>query len=224
MIANDLKALVKKYISIVDFLGQIDGGIPPPTVYVTRCGITFGLYNRDKHRDPWKALVDIELHCGTKLDIKDLVVFNVLNIGFWKGPSYSKSTKTGIDEVFQLSTLDIKDSISYEMFLACCIALDESRRNRDLIEQLDSELTRNYVIKLIALIDKLEPLFIAKLFTEDIKRFMSCIEFGRSIELSTFIMKSFAQKIPLNEAMFKTILSIFKQEMAKQRTNSMFMH
>lgn len=224
MIANDLKALVKKYISIVDFLGQIDSGIPPPTVYVTRCGITFGLYNRDTHRDPWKALVDIELHCGTKLDIKDLVVFNVLNIGFWKGPSYSKSAKTGIDEVFQLSTLDIKDSISYEMFLACCIALDESRRNRDLIEQLDSELTRNYVIKLITLIDKLEPLFIAKLFTEDTKRFMSCIEYSGSIELPTFIMKSFEQKIPLNEAMFKTILSIFKQEMAKQRTNSMFMH
>ena len=224
MVNDDLKALVKKYISIVGFLDQIDSGIPPPTVYVTRCGITFGLYNRDKHRDPWKALVDIELQCGTKLDIRDLAVFNILNIGFWKGPSYSKSTKTGVEEVFQLSALDIRDGISYEMFLACCIALDESRRNRDLIEQLDSELTRNYAIKLIALIDKLEPLFIAKLFTEDTKRFMSCIEFSGSIELPTFIMKSFAQKIPLNEAMFKTILSIFKQEMTKQRTNSMFMH
>ena len=224
MVNDDLKALVKEYISIVSFLDQIDSGIPPPTVYVTRRGITFGLYNRDKHRDPWKALVDIELHCGTKLGVKDLVVFNILNIGFWKGPSYSKSTKTGVEEVFQLSTLDIRDSISYEMFLACCIALDESRRNRDFIEQLDSELTRNYVIKLIALIDKLEPLFIAKLFTEDTTRFMSCIEFSRSIELPSFIMKSFAQQIPLNEVMFKTILSIFRKEMTKQRTNSMFMH
>lgn len=80
------------------------------------------------------------------------------------------------------------------------------------------------MIKLIALIDKLEPLFIAKLFTEDINRFMSCIEFSGSIELPTFIMKSFAQKINLNEAMFKTISTIFKQEMAKQRTNPMFMH
>ena len=224
MVADDLKALIKKYISIVDFLNQIDGGIPPPTVCVTRCGITFGLYNRDKHRDPWKALVDIELQCGTKLETKDLTVFNILNVGFWKDPSYSKSKNAGVEEVFQLSTLDIRDSISYEMFLACCIALDESRRNRDIIEQLDSELTRNYVIKLIALIDKLEPLFIAKLFTEDTTRFMSCIEFSRSIELPAFIMKSFAQKIPLNEAMFKTILSIFRKEMTKQRTNSMFMH
>lgn len=230
MVVDDVKSLIKKYISIVDFLNQIDGGIPPPTIYVMRCGIRIDLYNKDNHRDPWKTLVDIELQCGTKLDIKDLAVFNVLNIGFWKGPSYSKSTKIGvdevigIDEVFQLSTLDIRDSISYEMFLACCIALDESRRNRDLIEQLDSERTRNYAIKLIALIDKLEPLFIAKLFTEDTKRFMSCIEFSGSIELPTFIMKSFAQKIHLNEAMFKTILSIFKQEMTKQRTNSMFMH
>ena len=225
MVNDDLKALVKKYISIVSFLYQIDSGIPPPTVYVTRCGITFGLYNKDKHRDPWKALIDVELHCGTKLDIKDLAVFNVLNIGFWKCPSYNKSAKkTVVDEVFQLSTSDIKDSISYEMFLACCIALDESRRNSDFIELLDSELTRNYVIKLIALIDKLKPLFIAKLFTEDTKMFMSCIEYSSSIELPSFIMKSFAQKIPLNEAMFKTILSIFKQEMEKQRTNSMFMH
>ena len=218
MVVDDLKALIKKYISIVDFLNQIDGGIPPPTFCVTRCGITFGLYNKDNHRDPWKTLVDIELQCGTKLDIKDLAVFNVLNIGFWKCLSY---TKIGVDEVFQLSTLDIRDSISYEMFLACCIALDESRGNDDY---LDGAMTRSYVIELIALIDKLKPLFIAKLFTEDTKRFMSCIEYSRSIELPTFIVKSFIQKIPLNKAMFRTILSIFKQEMAKQRTNSMFMH
>ena len=218
MVNDDLKALVKKYISIVGFLDQIDGGIPPPTIYVMRGGIRIDLYNKDNHRDPWKTLVDIELKCGTKLDIKDLAVFNVLNIGFWKCPSY---TKIGVDEVFQLSTLDIKDSISYEMFLACCIALDESRRNDDY---LDGSMTRSYAIELIALIDKLKPLFIAKLFTEDTKRFMSCIEYSRSIELSTFIAKSFAQKIPLNEAMFKTILSIFRKEMTKQRTNSMFMH
>ena len=218
MVVDDIKSLVKKYISIVDFLGQIDSGIPPPTIYVMRYGMRIDLYNKDNHRDPWKTLVDIELKCGTKLDIKDLAVFNVLNIGFWKCPSY---TKIGVDEVFQLSALDIKDSISYEMFLACCIALDESRRNDDY---LDGAMTRSYAIELIALIDKLKPLFIAKLFTEDTKRFMSCIEFSRSIELPTFIMKSFAQKIHLNEAMFKTILSIFKQEMAKQRTNSMFMH
>lgn len=224
MVADDLKALIKKYISIVDFLNQIDGGIPPPTIYVTRCGITFGLYNRDKHRDPWKTLVDIELQCGTKLETKDLTVFNILNIGFWKDPSYNKSKNAGVEEVFQLSESYIEDSISYEMFLACCIALDESKRNNDFIELLDSELTRNYVIKLIALIDKLKPLFIAKLFTEDTKRFMSCIEYSSSIELPTFIVKSFIQKIPLNKAMFRTILSIFKQEMAKQRTNSMFMH
>lgn len=224
MVVDDVKALIKKYISIVDFLNQIDGGIPPPTVYVTRCGITFGLYNRDKHRDPWKALVDIELQCGTKLETKDLTVFNILNIGFWKDPSYNKSKNAGVEEVFQLSESYIEDSISYEMFLACCIALDESKRNNNFIELLDSELTRNYVIKLIALIDKLKPLFIAKLFTEDTKRFMSCIEYSSSIELPTFIVKSFIQKIPLNKAMFRTILSIFKQEMAKQRTNSMFMH
>ena len=218
MVNDDLKALVKKYISIVSFLDQIDGGIPPPTIYVMRCGIRIDLYNKNNHRDPWKTLVDIELQCGTKLGVKDLVVFNVLNIGFWKCPSY---TKIGVDEVFQLSTLDIKDSISYEMFLACCIALDESRRNDDY---LDGAMTRSYAIELIALIDKLKPLFIAKLFTEDTKRFMSCIEYSRSIELSTFIAKSFAQKIHLNEAMFKTILSIFRKEMTKQRTNSMFMH
>ena len=218
MVVDDIKSLVKKYISIVDFLDQIDGGIPPPTIYVMRVGIRIDLYNKDNHRDPWKTLVDIELKCGTKLDIKDLAVFNVLNIGFWKCPSY---TKIGVDEVFQLSTLDIKDSISYEMFLACCIALDESRRNDDY---LDGAMTRSYAIELIALIDKLKPLFIAKLFTEDTKRFMSCIEYSRSIELSTFIAKSFAQKIHLNEAMFKTILSIFRKEMTKQRTNSMFMH
>ena len=224
MVVDDVKALIKKYISIVDFLNQIDGGIPPPTVYATRCGITFGFYNRDKHRDPWKALVDIELQCGTKLETKDLTVFNILNVGFWKDPSYSKSKNAGVEEVFKLSESYIEDSISYEMFLACCIALDESKRNNDFIELLDSELTRNYVIKLIALIDKLKPLFIAKLFTEDTKRFMSCIEYSSSIELPTFIVKSFIQKIPLNKAMFRTILSIFKQEMAKQRTNSMFMH
>ena len=218
MVIDDVKSLVKKYISIVDFLNQIDGGIPPPTIYVMRCGIRIDLYNKDNHRDPWKTLVDIELKCGTKLDIKDLAVFNVLNIGFWKCPSY---TEIGVDEVFQLSALDIKDSISYEMFLACCIALDESRRNDDY---LDGAMTRSYAIELIALIDKLKPLFIAKLFTEDTKRFMSCIEYSRSIELSTFIAKSFAQKIHLNEAMFKTILSIFRKEMTKQRTNSMFMH
>ena len=218
MVVDDIKSLVKKYISIVDFLDQIDGGIPPPTIYVMQVGIRIDLYNKDNHRDPWKTLVDIELKCGTKLDIKDLAVFNVLNIGFWKCPSY---TKIGVDEVFQLSALDIKDSISYEMFLACCIALDESRRNDDY---LDGAMTRSYAIELIALIDKLKPLFIAKLFTEDTKRFMSCIEYSRSIELSTFIAKSFAQKIHLNEAMFKTILSIFRKEMTKQRTNSMFMH
>lgn len=218
MVVDDIKSLVKKYISIVDFLDQIDGGIPPPTIYVMRVGIRIDLYNKDNRRDPWKTLVDIELKCGTKLDIKDLAVFNVLNIGFWKCPSY---TKIGVDEVFQLNTLDIKDSISYEMFLACCIALDESRRNDDY---LDGAMTRSYAIELIALIDKLKPLFIAKLFTEDTKRFMSCIEYSRSIELSTFIAKSFAQKIHLNEAMFKTILSIFRKEMTKQRINSMFMH
>ena len=189
-----------------------------------RCGIRIDLYNKDNHRDPWKTLVDIELQCGTKLDIKDLTVFNILNVGFWKDPSYSKSKNAGVEEVFKLSESYIEDSISYEMFLACCIALNESKRNDDFIELLDSELTRNYVIKLIALIDKRKQLFIAKLFTEDTKRFMSCIEYSRSIELSTFIAKSFEQKIHLNEAMFKTISSIFKQEMAKQRTNSMFMH
>ena len=178
MVVDDVKALVKKYISIVGFLDQIDSGIPPPTVYVTRCGITFGLYNRDKHRDPWKALVDIELQCGTKLDIKDLAVFNILNVGFWKDPSHNKSKNAGVKEVFQLSESYIEDSISYEMFLACCIALNESKRNDAFIKLLDSELTRNYVIKLIALIDKLKPLFIAKLFTEDTKRFMSCIEYS----------------------------------------------
>ena len=224
MIVDDVKALVKKYISIVGFLNQIDRGIPPPTVYVMRCGIRIDLYNKDNHRDPWKTLVDIELQCGTKLDIKDLTVFNILNVGFWKDPSYSKSKNAGIEEVFQLSESYIEDSISYEMFLACCIALDESKRNNDFIELLDSELTRNYVIKLIALIDKLKPLFIAKLFTGNTKRFMSCIEYSRSIERPTFIAKSFKQKISLNESMFKTISSIFKQEMEKQRTNSMFMH
>lgn len=218
MVIDDVKSLIKKYISIVDFLNQIDGGIPPPTIYVMRCGIRIDLYNKDNHRDPWKTLVDIELQCGTKLDIRDLAVFNVLNIGFWKCPSY---TKIGVDEVFQLSTLDIKDSISYEMFLACCIALDEAKRNDDY---LDGAMARSYVIELIALIDKLEPLFIAKLFTEDTTRFMSCIEYSNSIELSTFIMKSFIQKIPLNKAVFRTILSIFKQEMARQRLSSMFMH
>ena len=224
MVVDDVKALVKKYISIIGLLDQIDGGIPPPTAYITRCGITFGLYNRDKHRDPWKTLVDIELQCGTKLETKDLTVFNILNVGFWKDPSYSKIKNACVEEVFQLSESYIEDSISYEMFLACCIALNESKINDDFIKLLDSELTRNHVIKLVALIDKLKPLFIAKLFTEDTKRFMSCIEYSRSIELSTFIAKSFKQKISLNEAMFKTILSIFKQEMEKQRTNSMFMH
>lgn len=224
MVNDDIKALVKKYISIVGFLDQIDSGIPPPTVYVTRCGITFGLYNRDKYRDPWKTLVDIELQCGTKLEPKDLTVFNILNVGFWKDPSYSKSKNAGVEEVFQLSESYIEDSISYEMFLACCIALNESKRNDDFIELLDSELTRNYVIKLIALIDKLKPLFIAKLFTGNTKRFMSCIEYSRSIEMSAFIEKSFKQKISLNEAMFNTILSIFMKDMTKQRTNSMFMH
>ena len=224
MIVDDVKALVKKYISIIGLLDQIEGGIPPPTVYITRCGITFGLYNRDKHRDPWKTLVDIELQCGTKLETKDLTMFNILNVGFWKDPSYSKSKNAGVEEVFQLSESYIEDSISYEMFLACCIALDEAKRNDDFIKLLDSELTRKYVIELIALIDKFKPLFIAKLFTSNAKRFMSCIEYSNSIELSTFIMKSFIQKIPLNKAMFRKILSIFKQEMAKQRTNSMFMH
>ena len=180
MVADDLKALIKKYISIVDFLNQIDGGIPPPTIYVTRCGITFGLYNRDKHRDPWKTLVDIELQCGTKLETKDLTVFNILNVGFWKDPSYSKSKNTGVEEVFQLSESYIEDSISYEMFLACCIALDESRGNDDY---LDGAMTRSYVIELIALIDKLKPLFIAKLFTEDTTRFMSCIECIQSYKI-----------------------------------------
>ena len=61
--------------------------------------------------------------------------------------------------------------------------LDESKRNNDFIELLDSELTRNYVIKLIALIDKLKPLFIAKLFTEDTTRFMSCIECIQSYKI-----------------------------------------
>lgn len=218
MVVDDIKSLIKKYISIVDFLNQIDGGIPPPTIYVMRYGIRTDLYNKDNHRDPWKTLVDIELQCGTKLDIRDLAVFNILNIGFWKYPSY---TKTGIDEVFQLSASDIRDSISYEMFLACCISLDEAKRNDDY---LDGAMARSYVIEQIALIDKLEPLFIAKLFTEDTTRFMSCIEYSNSIELSTFIMKSFIQKIPLNKAMFRTILSIFKQEMARQRLSSMFMH
>lgn len=222
MVIDDAKELVKKYISIVGFLDQIDGGIPPPTFSVTCCGINFGL---DKHRDSWKALVDIELQCGTKLEIKDLAVFNILNIGFWKEPSCIESKKIGVDEVFQLSTPDIEDSISYEMFLACCIALDMSkRRNGVFVDYLSGAMTRSYLIELIALIDKLKPLFIAKLFTEDIKRFMSCIEYSRSIELPTFIMKSFMQKISLNKAIFKTILPIFRKEMARQRISSMFMH
>ena len=129
MVVDDVKALVKKYISIIGLLDQIDGGIPPPTAYITRCGITFGLYNRDKHRDPWKTLVDIELQCGTKLETKDLTVFNILNVGFWKDPSHNKSKNAGVEEVFQLSESYIEDSISYEMFLACCIALNESKIN-----------------------------------------------------------------------------------------------
>ena len=61
MVNDDLKALVKKYISIVGFLDQIDSGIPPPTVYVTRCGITFGLY---KIQNLWTILNSCKQICN----------------------------------------------------------------------------------------------------------------------------------------------------------------
>jgi len=223
MVYDDAKALVQKYISIADFLYKVNGTLEVPTIGANHCGIDISLYNGDKHCDPWKALIDIELQCGVKLEIKDLVAFNVMNVGFWKESSYSQQTE--IEEVFSINSSIVEQSISYELFLACCIALCESKaRNTIWFDHFDGSKVRHYAMEQIALMDKLKPTFFAKLFTEDVKRFMSCIEYSKSIELPTFIVKSFMQKIPLNKTMFRTIVSLFKQEMAMQRLNSMFMN
>ena len=218
MVYDDARELVEKYTAIVGYLACIDG-TKMPTTAVSWGKSVFDLYNGDKPRDPWKALVDIELHYGVKLGIEDLAVFNILNVGFW-------NNNLGMaNEVFSIDTSSIESCISYKMFLACCMALSKSYQRESLwTSHPYVSVTRRYAIDKIAFIDKLKPLFLAKLFTEDIKRFMACIELSKSIELPTFIVRSFMKKTPLNKTMFRTVVSLFKQEMAHQRMKSMFMN
>jgi len=223
MVVDDVDKLIEDYSRIVGFLRAVDGEqeLPTPIVKVSVNSIKdIQLYNGCLERDIWQTLVDIELKCGEHLEARDLVVFNIINSGFWK-MSQAK-------DVFCLDKKAFFESISYEMFLACCIALKSSRYDYSYSSWLMSECSRsgtaNYVFEVLARIDKEQPLFLAKLFTSSIEKFMSCVDYSESPALPVFICKSFMQKTPLNKTLFRRVTSLFKQEMSKQYKRDMFMH
>lgn len=221
MIVDDVDKLVEDYSRIVGFLRTVDGEqeLPVPTVKVSVNSIEdIQLYNGHLERDIWQTLVDIELKCGEHLEARDLVVFSIINSGFWK-MSQAK-------DVFCLDKKAFFESISYELFLACCIALKSSRYDYSGSWRFGhiGNGTANYVFEMLARIDKEQPLFLAKLFTSSIEKFMSCVDYSESPTLPVFICKSFMQKTVLNKTLFRRVTSLFKQEMSKQHKRDMFMH
>lgn len=221
MVVDDVDKLIEDYSRIVGFLRVVDGEqeLPALMVKVSVNSIEdIQLYNGRLERDIWQTLVDIELKCGEHLEARDLVVFNIIHNGFWKMPQAK--------DVFCLDKKAFFESISYEMFLACCIALKSSRYDYSgswMFERGGSG-TANYVFEVLARIDKEQPLFLAKLFTSSIEKFMSCVDYSESPALPVFMCKSFMQKTPLNKTLFRRVTSLFKQEMSKQYKRDMFMH
>ena len=129
-------------------------------------------------------------------------------------------------DVFCLDKKAFFESISYEMFLACCIALKPSRYDYSgwWMSEHSGSGAANYVFEVLARIDKEQPLFLAKLFTSSIEKFMSCVDYSEFPALPVFICKSLMQKTPLNKTLFRRVTSLFKQEMSKQHKRDMFMH
>ena len=213
MLRDDIERLWHNYRSISTALNGLDaiayGIVDTPTLsFLPTISIEpqFGCYNGRCGQDIWQTLVELEMNCGFKTSIEELVVFNVLDKAGWKYHHYC-----GPSDVFTLDDELLKQAISKDLFYACCIGLHFCNENFN-----------RCFIDLIEKIDKLQPLFFAKLFTSDIKHFIEWINYAKSEKLQAFIVKSFIQKTPINPPMFRKVVSLFKQEMTQLHMLKMF--
>lgn len=224
MLIDDIEAFIEKYIkinSLLDDIAKDDGGrmLFPPRIVVSSLHHDIDLYNREYNRDPYSALVDINLICNESFEVEDLLQFNIMNIGFWKDSNANVllSTRPILYEVFSIDSNEFKKCISYETFLACCIALNEMKNFTNLIIRCDFTYSHKYVMDVFSRIASVDPFFLVKLFFKDTKKFIECINYSHDLSLPTTIVKSFISNIPLDKSMFRTAISLFKQEMATKK-------
>lgn len=228
MLYDDLRTLVDKYAEITSCLNSLDqanGMCSEPSIEMSQFGRKFYLYGHRKcQRDAWQTLVDLDLNASSKFTITDLVLFNLVDLALWQQGD-GKDSNGQPTTAFSIDDKAFYGAISPMMFAACCMMLQQSKRSLNMftpyIHSGDGSIRRKGM-ECIAKIDKMQPLFLAKLFTSDIKWFMACIEYSNSVELPSFVVKSFIKKTQLNPPMFRTVVSLFKQEMAALNQMNMF--
>ena len=212
MLRDDIERLWHNYRSISAALnnlnalvyGEVDA--PPSLPIVDVDGNQLHCYNGRNGLDPYQTLVELEVNCGVRTSIESLMVFHVMNIGLWGAYFYFVS-----HSVFAVDDDVLKRAISKDVFYAFCFSLSRCSKDK-----------HRFFIEVLEKIDKLQPLFLAKLFTSDIKRFIEWIDYAKSEKLQAFIVKSFIQKTPINPPMFRKVVSLFKQEMTQLHMLKMF--
>lgn len=213
------KQLIELYADIAYHLEHFNYDDVMPSFAIYRHGICFTAYVGKNALDPYEMLVEFELKCGKTLSLEDLMVFNVLDCGFWKGYSIDESVFAIDDHVMPITD---------DIFLACCMTMRES----DMLNNVPyfsrgkaGSFIMQYVLSILEKIDKTKPMFFLELFISDPSKFTYMVENSGSKKLQEFILKMFTRNAALHidpnvRKAYRKATSQFKEEMAKHIVHS----
>jgi hypothetical protein len=218
ILANDIDALRKDYVKITKCLYQLyNNGIDTPNYPIETAILYWGKHNLD----PWQTLVDFDVILNENASIESFVLFNVVNIA-----QHGNIQSYEYPDVFAVDDTTIKSALSSKLFVACCMVLfkaGSSFYNNTVVKYAFNNTEVKYAFSILHKMNCIKPLFFAKLFTDDISYFMSCISYANMIALQTFIKKSFIEISKIDKKMSRKLVSLFEEECIKISNSNMLM-
>lgn len=210
ILANDIDALMKDYARITKLLNQLRRNVDVPDP-LSRMIYNI-LYWGEHNLDPWQTLVDFDVILNENVSIESLMLFNVVNVA-----QHCDIQSYEHPNVFAVDDKIVESALSSKLFVACCMVLFRAGSS------FDSNNVVKYAFSILHKINCIKPLFFAKLFTNDISYFMSCISYANMTALQIFIKKSFIEISKIDKKMSRKLVSLFEEECIKISNYNMLM-
>lgn len=219
---SDIQDLLEKHMLLQRMLESIDERENDNILLRSYLDLPIQEYNGEYNRDPYQALIGIELKFNKKIKIENFAVFNA----FIEGRKHFWQSFPSLDQVFAIDQKTYEDAPPYEMFLMCCIDLNISlnisyKSTYGLLTPIKQ--LRNYVFKQLWTMHKSRPTLFNDLFKKNPCKFIGCIEFAKNEALKQFMKKCFSKNAEDDPQNYAKDLDNFVKMLKDAQRTEMFM-